>query len=112
MDFHLVGFLAQNFVIMTVVNRMLGGAFITGTDVGFLNMMGLSRKLNLGLFTVPVPNLDFLNGLYHLVRWDYSFFGGNAQIIQYLLYSFTFAVAVICFFTILGLLYNYFGRVR
>jgi hypothetical protein len=31
------------------------------------------------------------------MKWDYSFFGGNAQMIQYLMYSLTAVLAFIVF---------------
>lgn len=109
-----IGFLAFCFVGMTVINRILEGAFIAAADVTILNQLTIFRDLELfGLFSVPVPNLDFIiTGIPRLIKWDYSFFGGNAGIIQYFLYSATAAMSFFLFVLIIGLLYQYFNRVR
>jgi len=112
MSFNLVGFLATAFVGMTIINRVLEGAFITASDVGILNTMAITKKVDVGLFSIPVLNLDFFKGITRLALWDYSFFGGNAQIIQFFLYSFTFVMSFILFTIIIGLLFNAFSRLR
>ena len=112
MDYSMIGFLATSFVGMTLINRVLEGAFITSADVGILNTMTIAQKVDVGIFSIPVLNLDFFTGIMKLVKWDYSFFGGNAQIIQFFLYSFTFVVGFILFTIIIGLLYNAFSRLR
>jgi hypothetical protein len=113
MSFRYIGLAAFIFVGMTLVNRVLEGAMIGASEVTILNQLTIFRELNVaGLFGVPVLNLEFLTvGLPHLFKWDYSFFGGNASIIQYFLYSFTAAAAFGLFILMLGLLYNMFGRV-
>jgi len=112
MSYQFIGFLATAFVGMTLVNRVLEGAFITASDVGVLNTMTIVQKVDVGLFSIPVLNLDFFKGITRLVLWDYSFFGGNAQIIQFFLYSFTFVASFILFTIIIGLLFNAFSRLR
>lgn len=112
MSFNFIGFLATAFVGMTLINRVLEGAFITASDVGVLNTMTITQKADVGLFSIPVLNLDFFKGVTRLALWDYSFFGGNAQIIQFFLYAFTFVVAFILFTIIIGLLFNFFSRLR
>jgi hypothetical protein len=110
----LIGWLTFSFAGMTLVNRVLEGQFVTAADVSVVNAVILFREVSVfGLFTLPVPNMGFITqGLPHLVKWDYSFFGGNAAIIQYFLYSITAALAFLLFSMIIGLLYNYFGRSR
>lgn len=110
---HLIGGLAFIFVGLTLVNRVLEGQLIAQTDVAIWNQVCLFQPLNVGFFTVPVPNIQFLTeGIPHLIMWDYSFFGGNAAIFMFFLYSLTAAVSFLLFTLVLGLLYNYFSRVR
>jgi len=108
----LIGFLAFAFVGMTLLNRVLEGRFIAASDVAVMNTLTIIREQSVfGLFTVPVLNTDFFfTGLPRLVKWDYSFFGGNAAIFQYLLYSLTFALTVLCFLAIIGMVAQYFAR--
>jgi hypothetical protein len=111
---NLIGLLSFNFVGLTLINRVLEGQFIQTADVSILNAVLVFREISVfGLFTIPVPNMSFVTeGLPHLVRWDYSFFGGNAAIIAYFLYSLTAALQFLLFSLIIGLLYQYFGRTR
>lgn len=108
----LIGFLGMVFVGMTLINRAAEGAFIASADVAVLNTLTITRDQTIfGLFSVPVINSDFFfTGIPRLVKWDYSFFGGNAAIFQYLLYSVTFALTVFLFITIIGLVSQYFTR--
>lgn len=112
MGFHMIGFLAFTFIGMTLLNRILEGAFITASDVSIMNTLTITHDQTIfGLFTVPVLNTDFFFvGLPHLVKWDYSFFGGNAAIFQYFLYSLTFALTFILFIAIIGMVGQYFSR--
>ena len=111
---HLIGFLMFIFIGMTMINRVLEGAFTNMAEMNILNAVLVFREISVfGLFTIPVPNMGFITqGLPRLVQWDYSFFGGNAAIIQYFLYSLTAALAFLLFTLIIGLLYQYFGRAR
>ncbi len=112
MDFHVVGFLAMNFVGMTLLNRIIEGAMISAAEITILNTLTITHDQTIfGLFSVPVLNSDFFFvGFPRLVKWDYSFFGGNAAIFQYLLYSITFAVTFSLFVIIIGMVGQYFAR--
>jgi hypothetical protein len=110
----LIGFLAFSFAGMTVINRWMNGQWITAADNAVMNNLTITHSMNVfGLFSVPVPNVSFfLTGLPRLVKWDYSFFGGNAEIIQFMLYALTVMVAFVLFTLIIGLLYQFFSRLR
>lgn len=112
MRFGLIAFLGFNFVGFTLINRILEGQFITGSDVSILNQMSVWGSMDLGFFSIPVPNVTYIEGMFHLVTWDYSFFGGNAQIMQFFLYSMTFALSIVFLIIIVGILFNAFSRVR
>ena len=108
----MIGFLAFCFVGMTMFNRILEGLFLTSSDMAILNTLTITHDQTIyGLFSVPVINTDFFFvGIPRLVKWDYSFFGGNAAIFQYFLYSLTFALTFMLFITIIGMVSQYFGR--
>jgi len=112
MEFNKIGFLAFLFVGMTLLNRILEGAFITTSDVSIMNTLTITHDQSIfGLFTVPVLNTSFFfEGIPRLVKWDYSFFGGNAAIFQYFLYSLTFALTFMIFVIIIGMVGQYFAR--
>jgi len=106
-------FLAFVFIGATAINRVLEGAFINSIDVAILNNILIFKSLNVfGLFSIPVINTGFItDGLPHLLNWDYSFFGGSADLIMYLLYTITAAVAFGLFITVVGsLASNYLHR--
>ena len=114
MDWNKIGFLAWCFIGMTTLNRILEGQFITASDVSVMNTLTITHDQTIfGLFTVPVLNTDFFFvGLPRLVKWDYSFFGGNASIFQYLLYSMTFALTFVIFIIIVGMVGQFFAGRR
>jgi len=107
----LVGFLGFIFLGMTLWNRILEGAMVSTTDGAIINQMTISRGFDIGgYFSVPVPNTQFFTGLGHLLKWDYSFFGGDAGILQYFMYVFTFMAAFLALTVIVGLGAQYLAR--
>jgi len=90
----------------------LEGSFITASDVAIMNTLTITHDQTIfGLFTVPVLNTDFFFvGIPRLVKWDYSFFGGNAALLQYFLYSLTFALSFAIFVIIIGMISQFFSR--
>lgn len=110
----MIGFLSMVFFGMTIVNRVMEGQFITASDMEVVNQLTIFRPLEIfGLFSVPVPNLSYFTvGIPRLVMWDYSFFGGNAQVIQFALYSATAAISFLLFTIVIGLLYQFYSRIR
>lgn len=109
---NLIGALATIFIGCTLINRVLEGQFILAADTSIINSVVAFKEVNVvGLFTLPVPNMSFITeGIPHLIKWDYSFFGGNAVIFTYFLYALTAVVAFMLFGMIIGLLYQYFGK--
>lgn len=109
-----VGVLGFIFIGMTILNRIMEGAFGSLGEIATINNIMVFREVSVfSLFTLPVPNMSYITeGLPHLVQWDYSFFGGNAAIIQMFLYSLTMALGFVLFGMIIGLLYQYFGKAQ
>lgn len=111
---NLVGFLFMSFAGMTLINRILEGRFLQTSDINILSDVLVFQPFNVfGWFTIPVPNVSFLtHGIPAIMRWDYSYFGGDAQLIQYMLYSITAVLSFILFVLALGAAYNMFSRGR
>jgi len=107
-----IGFLAMVFAGMTMLNRFIEGRFITASDVGVMNTLTITHEQSLfGQFSVPVLNADFFfTGIPRLIKWDYSFFGGNASILQFLLYSITLGVAFGLFVVVVTMVMRQLGR--
>jgi hypothetical protein len=108
-----IGFAAQSWIGLTIINKMLESSFVGASETAWVNNFAFTQHFKIfNMFSIPVLNLDFwTKGIPSLFRWDYSFFGGNAQMFQYLLYSLTAVVAFIVFGIVIGMLYNFFtGR--
>ena len=105
-----IGFCATSWIGLTIINRILEGRFLTTSESSWWCSIQLFNEFKVfDLFTLPVINFQFFTvGIPSLLRWDYSFFGGNAEIIQYLLYTVTAVVAFILFCIMIGLLFNAF----
>lgn len=109
----LIGFLSMSWIGLTVVNRILEGQFLTSNERVWSNYYAFTQEFKVfEIFSMPVLNLQFFtHGIPALIKWDYSFFGGSAQMFQYLLYSLTAVASFVIFGIVIGLLYNAF-RVR
>ncbi len=110
----LIGVLVFCFIGFTLINRTIGGTFIASSEINTLNNIMVFKSQDVGgMFTVPVLNLSFFTeGIPHLVRWDYSFFGGNAAIFPYFLYTLSAAVALLLFSMVVGFAGQFINRVR
>ncbi len=100
---------------MTLINRVMEGTFVTATDMGVVNQLAVFRQITLfGFIPIPIPNLEMIiGGIARLIKFDYSFFGGQAGFIQYSLYSITYGVAFLLFVIIIGgLISNFMNRIR
>lgn len=108
----MIGFLAMAWGGMTLLNRFIEGRFITASDTSIMNTLTITHSQSIaGIFSVPIINTDFFfTGIPRLVKWDFSFFGGNASIIQFFLYSFTFAVSFMLFLVIIGMVFQFLSR--
>lgn len=110
---HLIGGLAFIFVGLTVINRVLEGQIIASADIDIINTLTIVRIQSFlgGWLKLPVLNLSFFTeGIPHLVMWDYSFFGGNAAIFMFFLYSLTAAVSFLIFTVIIVVFVQRIGR--
>jgi len=103
MDYRWIGWAGVVFIGLTIINSILGGALVSTTDVEILNQTGLTQKVDIGFMSLPVPNTSFLSGVFHMLSFDYSFFGGMGQLILFALYSVTFMIGFMLFITIIGL---------
>lgn len=103
MDYKFIGFIGTVFVGLTITNQILGGFMFSSTDVAIMNQISITQKVDIGFMSLTVPNVNFLSGIMHMLTFDYSFFGGMAQIILFGLYAVTFMVSFMLFITVIGL---------
>jgi hypothetical protein len=111
MNVTLIGFISMCFVGLTLINRVIEGAMISAGDIATISKMTITYNAQIGPLNIPVPNIGFFTeGIPALIRWDYTFFGGNAAIFTYFLYSITAAVSFGLVIIIIGMMVSYFGR--
>ncbi len=108
----LFGFLTFLFIGFTVINRIMEGSMLTGADISVFNNILLFREIKVfDVIPLWIPNLSFLTeGLPHLMKWDYSFFGGDAGILQYFMYSISGMLAFFLFITMASVAYSVIKR--
>jgi len=109
---NLIGFLAMTWVGLTMINQIQEGYLITSAETAHLNQLMFTQEFTLlDTFHLPIMNFEFFSvGIPSLLQWDYGFFGGNAQIIQYMLYSLTAVVSMIVLLIIVGTVTSFFAR--
>lgn len=110
---NMFGFLVTNFIGMTIINRIMEGSILASADLDLVQDFLAFQPFDVfGWFSIPVPNIDFLTvGIPALMNWDeYSYLAGNAQFIQYLLYSITAIVAFFLLVLAFGALGQLFSR--
>lgn len=110
----LIGFLSLAWIGLTTINRIMEGQLTTAAETAHLNRLMFTQELTLlDLWKLPVMNFQFFTqGIPSLLKWDYSFFGGNAQLFQYMLYSINALVSFIILGFIIGLLTSNIIRAR
>ena len=115
MGYQTITMLGWWFLHMTLINRVLEGNLVTAGDMGVVNQLSVFRQISLfGFIPIPIPNLEMMiTGIARLIKFDYSFFGGQAGYFQYSLYSITYGVAFLLFVIVIGgLISNFLGRLR
>ncbi len=63
MDFALIGFCGTLFALFTIINNMMGGYLIASGDVSNFQSIVMFNNLEIGGFAVPLPSINYLNGL-------------------------------------------------
>ncbi len=107
----LIGFLTMLFIGFSLISRTLEGAFIAAADVTIANQVLVFTPYSVFGFPVPLPNVNYIVGLKELINWNYGFFGGQAAIIQYLMYSISAALTFVLFTIAFGLAASWATRV-
>jgi len=106
MDFKWVGFLGTVYIGLTLICRMLEGAFMTAADIAHMQDLGITQAINIGWFSLTVPNINFISGLMKMLdfkEYNQVLFAGNAQILYYFLTTISFMVAFTFFITIISI---------
>lgn len=111
-ELNTIGFLASSFLGLTLINNILAKELIMADDIGVFNDIMFTQTFQIyDLFSMPIINFGFFtDGVPNMLRWDYTFFGGNAQLITYFLYSITAVVALIIFMMAVGTITSFFAR--
>ena len=78
-------FLGWLFMCGTVISLTFAGGWFSSTDLGVLNALAGFRSVTiLGIWTIQVPNIDFITvGIASLVKMDFAFFGGPMELLRW-----------------------------
>lgn len=97
----------------TLVSLTFGGAWFDSTDLDVTNSLTVFKQANiLSTWSVMVPNVSFfITGAKALTTFDFAFFNGGMQIVQWFLcmtlgLGFIWGVMTVMIYVIQGL----FGR--
>lgn len=105
-----IGYYSFLFLGFTLLNRILEGQLVTSTEIATVNSWAVFTSYEFAGFTIPVPNINFLTGLARLAKWDYSFFGGTAEIIMFFFYALSAALAIFFFTIAISTVTSFFAR--
>lgn len=78
-------FLGFIFMAGLLISLTFAGGWLSSTDLGVMNSMSgfVSAKI-LGIWSIPVPNVNFVTvGIAALLKMDFAFFGGPMAILQW-----------------------------
>ena len=82
----MIMFLGLIFTAGTLVSMVIAGEWFGSGDVETINSMTVMRPVDIGIWTLSVPNLEyFTTGLSKMVTFNFAFFGGAAGLLQWLL---------------------------
>jgi hypothetical protein len=101
-----IGWLATVFLGFTIINRILEGTWIGATDVAILNNARITQNVNFGFFSIPLPSTSYFQGILQMLRGDYSFFAGNAQIFYFFFQTVTFMIGFAMLVLMIGIAVN------
>jgi hypothetical protein len=111
MDYRLFGFLISLFVVFTQINRVIGGVFLNSYDATMIKRIAMFTTTNIYGLDIMTPNLGYFDGLGNLFNLNYTFFGGNADMLLFLIYSITGAAALILFISVAYIAWGALSRV-
>lgn len=80
-------FLATLLVAGTLLSLTLGGIWLGSADVETINALTVFRNINFfGLLSISVPNVQFFAiGMVKLIQFDFAFFTGGTELVQFIL---------------------------
>lgn len=82
----LIMFLGLMFTVGTLISLIIAGEWFGTSDVDTINSLTVMRPVDISIWTLSVPNLEyFTTGLSRMVTFNFAFFGGAAGILQFLL---------------------------
>jgi hypothetical protein len=80
-----INFLAMSWFISILICLVIEGSSFGASETSVVHDLSLlGQPISIGgLFSIPTFNLNFFNGIFRLLTWDYSFYYGGYEIIRY-----------------------------
>lgn len=101
-----IGWTATVYLIFTIINRVLGSGFLSAEDIIIMNKLSVTQNVEIGFFSIPIPNISFMNGVMNMLQGNYTFFGGNAQFFYFLFQTVTFMIGFFIVVTLISIAVN------
>lgn len=82
-----VMFLSTLLTAGTLLSFTLGAGWYSSDDVDYVNSLTVFRDINFfGLLSIGVPNVSyFAVGMVKLIQFDFAFFTGGTELVQFIL---------------------------
>lgn len=80
-----MNFLTMSWLISTLICLIMEGSYFGASQVSATWDLSLFTKYDIaGLFSIPVMNTGFLDTLWKILSWDYSFYTGVYSFIRWI----------------------------
>jgi hypothetical protein len=84
MSTKLVNFLTTIWFVSVLICVIMEGTYFGVKEQGILDHLRLITQFHVGtLFSVPVFNVHFIQGLFDVLTWNYSFYSGDWMILRW-----------------------------
>ncbi len=79
-----VNFLTTIWFVSVLICLVMEGTYFGAAEGSILDNLRLFTRKDIGdLFSVPVFNLNFVQGLFDILTWRYSFYTGEYQVLRW-----------------------------
>jgi hypothetical protein len=79
-----MNFLTTCWFISILICVIMEGTYFGSRENGIISNLSLIRPFQVGnLFSIPVFNIHFFQGLWQIMTWDYSFYTGYYGILRW-----------------------------
>jgi hypothetical protein len=79
-----INFLTTIWFISVLICIIMEGTYFSSSEQSILNHLRLFKDFHFGtLFSIPVFNLGFVQGIYDILTWRYSFYSDEYVVLRW-----------------------------